>query len=124
MIDRVQRLRLFTVTLAWNPNNAEEGDYSASIWAADRDAAIRAIAEEMADHHTDGLKDNNEQRRAQYIDNLVRAAGTYAALDVGAGLLSTASELLAGPTGQMNDEAVKDYAAVKAILARYGAVAC
>lgn len=118
-----QALKLFTVTLAWNPSNSEEGDYSVNVWATDEDAAIRSVAEEMADHPDAGIDEGDDQRRAEFIENIAGAAGTYAAEDVGAGLIATVSEFLAGPSGEMSDEAKKDFEVVKTILARYGAFA-
>lgn len=121
--DQTQPLRLFSVTLPWNPSNSEEGDYGDTVWAGSHDEAIRAIASDMADHHDSGVDEGDEKAKARYIDILIENAGQFAAEDLGAGLVNRVSEYMAGPSGTMTDEAQKDFETVKAILARYGAFA-
>lgn len=114
-------LALFTVTLDWNSNNPEEGDYCTSVWAMDEDAAIRAVAEEMADHSDAGIPEGDDAARAEFVENVVQSAGQYAAMRVAAGLLGTIEEFMQGPTRRMAGRTQVEYETVKAILVNYGA---
>ena len=61
--------RLFNVTLPWawdGDASDEEGTYSSSALADDEAAAVRAVAEEMADS---GEKNFDEDERDQYIQS-------------------------------------------------------
>lgn len=114
-------LKLFMVTLDWNPRNSEEGDYQVKTWATDEDAAIRNVAEEMAEHPDSGLADDDEEGRAKFIDTIIAYANSYAAVAVGDSILADIQGLLAGPTEEMTEEAMKDWALIRSILQKYGA---
>lgn len=111
-------LRLFCVILDWNPDNAEEGDYSDSVWAKDEDEAIALIAEEMADSGEEEF--DTEAKRQEFIDGIIAGAGLYAATLVANDLPRSIEMLLAGPSSEMTPRAKKDYAKVMGILAKYG----
>lgn len=61
----------FNVTLPWNPNDAEEGDYANSTWADTPKAALINIAEEMADSREKPF--DNPKQRQDFIDARVCA---------------------------------------------------
>jgi hypothetical protein len=113
-----QPLRLFVVTLPWNPSDEEEGDYSNKTWAVDDDAAIRNIAEEMADsgekHH------DSDEERDQFVKTLVEAAGPYAAECVGDRLLTDVHDLLTGTDDTISHAAKADFDTIAAVLVNYG----
>lgn len=112
-------LRLFVVTLPWNPSNEEEGDYSNKTRAVDEEAAVLAIAQEMSHHPDSGCRTDAE--RKAFVKTLVEEAGSYAAEDVGARLLVDAHELMKGGGGGLTAQAQADFDAVAEILERYGA---
>lgn len=113
-------LTLFAVTLPWNRNNPDEGDYSAPVWARDEDHAVRALAEEMANHSDSGCE--TEASRAKFAQAKVDFAPSYAAIRVASSALSDCRDLLAGPNREMTAEAAADFAALSAILKKYGAL--
>ena len=55
------KLTLYRVTLDWDRNDAEQGDYCSNVWAVDQQAAIKAIAGEMSDGQ---LLKGKERRKA------------------------------------------------------------
>lgn len=64
---RVRRiLQLFSVQLPWNPNDAEEGTYYATVWATGADAAEKLVAKEMAAQSQDSARG----RKGYYNDLL------------------------------------------------------
>ena len=58
-----QPLKLFTVTLDWNPADSAEGDYSDNVWALDEAQAIEKLATEMSEH-PDASAETAEERAA------------------------------------------------------------
>lgn len=69
-----QNLTPFNVTLPWNVNNDDEGDYRTTTWAATEDDAVQQVAEEMADS---GAKQfDTEEERRSYIRALTQDGGT------------------------------------------------
>jgi len=54
----------FNVTLSWG--SPEQGNYSDIVEAANPDAALRALAEEMADH-LDGPEFDTNQEREEWV---------------------------------------------------------
>ena len=110
---------LFLVTLAWNSNGSEEGDYADKTWAPDADAAIRNIAEEMADSGQVSFDDDAE--REKFIEALIAGAGSYAAQEVSLRILPDVHEIMTGGEDDLSPEAIADYKAVAAIMAKYGA---
>lgn len=113
-------LTLFTVTLPWNLNDAEEGDYCSNVWASDHDAAVRLLAEEMADLPDSGIDENDEAGRQEFIEGIVSTASPYAAESVTSNIASNLSSLLAGPSGEMSDQAKADLQSIQVILSRHG----
>ena len=113
------RNRLFCVTLDWNPSNSEEGDYQSNIWARDEEEAIRNIAEEMAD--SGDVTFESDADRTAFIKTLIDGAGPYSAVEVASGVLSDVHELMTAGADGLSPEAVADFKAVAAILAKYGA---
>lgn len=110
-------LKLFKATLDWNPRDPSEGDYCNWTWALDHDAAIRNIAEEMADN---GEKEfDDDANREAYIQEIVDGAGTYAVELVVDGILPDVKRLLEGPTGKMSPTARSKYGAIRNILKSY-----
>lgn len=116
-------LSLFRVTLAWNPNNATEGDYSANVWARNHDGAVRKLAEEMADNPDSRLDGPDDAARRQFIGDIVAGAGPYAASSVAAELLDNLGSLFAGPDQTMDGRSQSDLDTIKAILKQYVAFA-
>lgn len=108
--------RLFRVTLDWNSNDREEGDYCTTVWAKDADDAILATAILMTEDRTD---DTRAERKA-FINGLVDAAGPYAAVDVAAGLQDTLRELLAGPRNVMSKATGEAYTDIITLLVKQG----
>lgn len=70
-------LKLFNVTLDWEPGDDEQGDYATSVRAINHDDAIRRVAEEMAD--SGEVVHNSDADRQQYIQRVIDGAGQYAA---------------------------------------------
>lgn len=119
-LKEVNKPTLFTVTLDWNPNDTDEGDYCTSVWATDQDTAIRLVAEEMADHQESPVEEGDDQGREDYIQELIDNAGSYAAESVADSLVSTVRDLISGPAGEMSSPARQDFEAIMAILVKYG----
>ena len=113
-----EELKLFSVTLNWGAPGSDEGDYANWTWATDADAAIRQIAEEMADS---GEKEfDTEADRAAYIEEVIANAGSYAVTKVNARLGPEVELLMKGPKGEWSTQAGRDFDKVKQILAKYG----
>lgn len=66
----------YSVTLPWNPNDPDEGDYATTVWADSDQEARFAAAEEMADHSDAGRFDSAKQRQ-DYIENRANSPQTY-----------------------------------------------
>lgn len=113
-------LFLFEVTLAWNYSNADEGDYQSNVWARDEDHAVRELAQEMAEHKHSYC--TTDEERARFVQRKVDNAPSHAAIRVASGVMSDCEALLKGPTDVMSAEAAADFAALSAILKKYGAV--
>lgn len=112
-------LTLFVVTLDWNVNNHEEGDYSDKVWARDEKEAVKFLAEEMAEHNDSGCETDAE--REEFVKSTVASAHTHAAMRVTSTIITDCNELLAGPENKLSAEAAADLAALTAILKKYGA---
>ena len=112
-------LHLFSVTLPWNNNDAGEGTYTTSTWAPDDDAAILAVAQEMAEHPDAGCKTDDE--RDDFIARTADSESGGEAELVATRVITGAHELLAGPTSAMPEDAKRDFEALAAILCKYGA---
>jgi hypothetical protein len=112
-------LTLYRVTLDWCYGDPEQGDYCSSVWAEDDDAAIRLVAEEMADSGEVELDTPDE--RDEFIADRIAEAGPYGAEEVAASLLFTVRTLMAGPKNEMTADAQRDYERIAALLSRYGA---
>lgn len=112
-------LKLFEVTLPWNPSDSEEGDYCVNTWAKSEDAAIRNVAEEMADHPDSGCQTDNE--RKQFVEGLIPATrgGVTPVRLVKDSVLSDIEDLLKGEQETLTAAAKRDLAAIKKIVARY-----
>src|SRR5438093_1353370 len=100
---------LYAVTLDWNPNNREEGKYSANVWTTSHEAAIRMVAEEMADHPDSEVTEGDDARREEFIGNIIDGAGQFAAESVAQNLMAHFREFLAGPTCEMSSQAESDF---------------
>lgn len=111
-------LQLFNVVLYWNPNNDEEGTFGEPVWAKDEDDAVLALATRMSEHSDSGCE--TDSQRQKYINALVQDAETYAATRVSISVVSDLERLLAGPSGEMTQEAKTDYQAIMATLEKYG----
>ncbi|RQZ37796.1 hypothetical protein DIE13_01765 [Burkholderia sp. Bp9016] len=86
--------KLYRVTLDWNPDDSEEGDYCTTVWASSHDDAIRAVAVEMADsgeREFDAPAD-----RDRFIKHVIGGSGLYAAEDYAEIIDAGLRELLAG----------------------------
>lgn len=112
-------LKLYLVTLDWNGNNDEEGDYCDKVWAKNADQAIKKLATDMAWHDDSGCETAKE--RKQFIADTVASAGPYAASLVASTVLSNCQDLMAGPKNEMSAVAAADFATIAAILKKYGA---
>lgn len=113
-----QPLRLFSVTLPWNPSDEEEGDYANKTWAVDEGAAVRNIAVEMSEHSQSGCE--TQEERDRFVASLIEAAGPYAADSFGDRILNDVYELLKGTDDAISQAAKADYDAVAAIMVKYG----
>lgn len=107
--------KLYSVTLFWGNPDSDEGDYSSCTWAQDEDAALRHVAEEMADS---GEPFSSPTEREEYIKGLISNAGTYAAIQV-TGRVPELEMLLKGPLDEWTPESKADFEAVQAILDKY-----
>lgn len=114
------RLDLFAVTLDWNTNNREEGDYANSVWAENDEAAVRLIAEEMS--FTASACTQTKKARAAFVEAAIESASVYAAVRIADTALNDVERLIAGPNAEMSDEAKADLEAVRAIMKKYGVV--
>ncbi len=63
----------FSVTLPWNPSDADEGTYATTVWADNCDEAVRLVAEEMAEHPDGGC--GTDEERAEYVKLLIADGG-------------------------------------------------
>ena len=115
-----EQLFLFEVTLEWNSSNSDEGDYSTNVWARDEEHAVRLLAEDMA-HHKHSYCTTDEERE-RFIERRVENAASHAAIRVASNVLSDCEDLLKGPTEELTAEAAADFAAISAILKKYGAL--
>jgi hypothetical protein len=113
-----QPLKLFIVTLAWNPLDSGEGDYCDTVWAVDEDDAVKQLAEEMAQHEDSGAETAAD--REKFIANAIENASNYAALCVASQIASHLRELMAGPGRVLGEEALADLASIKGVMAKYG----
>ncbi len=113
-----QPLKLFVVTLAWNPLDSGEGDYCDTVWAVDEDDAVKQLAEEMAQHQDSGTE--TEADRAKFVANAIDNASNYAALCVASQTASHLRDLMAGPGRVLGEEALADLASIRNVMAKYG----
>lgn len=111
-------LKLFVVTLEWNPNNSEEGEFSEKVWATDDDAAIAELAERMADDRDSGVY--RLEDRPQFLEDIIAGARPHAVTCVADAVMDDISVLIAGPD-EMTEDARADLAIIKAIMHKYGA---
>lgn len=118
-MSKKKKLTLFRVTLDWQQNDPEQGDYCTSVWAKDDDEAIRLVAEEMADHPDAGC--DTKKERADFAAARIAEAGPYGTESVAAGLLRNIETLIAGPDRNMTKPGRQDYALIETILKKYGA---
>lgn len=116
-----QPLKLFTVTLDWNPADSAEGDYSDNVWALDEAQAIEKLATEMSEH-PDASAETAEERAA-FVKWAVESASLYAAVCVSSGIITNLRGVLAGPHGQLSESATADFASVVALLSKHGVTA-
>jgi hypothetical protein len=114
----LQPLKLFVVTLAWNPMDSGEGDYMDIVWAVDEKEAVKELAVQMAQHDVHG-KDTEAEREA-FVVNAIQSASRYAALCVASQTGSNLHDLMAGPGRVLGEEALADIALIKDVLAKYG----
>jgi hypothetical protein len=110
--------KLYRVTLAWERNDAEQGDYCTTVWAEDDEAAIRMVAEEMASENEDIYDDESEKQAA--IEQWIIDAPLYGAAEVSAGVIDSIKKLIAGPIGVLDVAANEDFDQIASILLRYG----
>ncbi len=114
-----ERLQLFEVTLPWNPDDPDEGDYQTSVWARDADHAIRLAAEEMSQENEANIPEDDAEAQQEFVDNLVEQAGDYAAVSIADKMSGTLRDLMAGPTGELSPQAAADLDTVLGVLAKY-----
>lgn len=112
-------MKLYRVTLDWQQNDPEQGDYCVNVWASDDDNAIRLVAEEMAAHEDSGCETDDE--RAAFVAARIAEAGPYGAEEVARSILYTVRMLMAGPAANMSATAERDYERIAALLDNYGA---
>lgn len=115
-----QPLKLFVVTLAWNPRDSGEGDYCDTIWAENDDQAVQLLAEEMANHPNSGTETAKD--RARFVANAIEQASNHAALCVASQTASHLRDLFAGPGRVLGEEAIADLATIRSVLAKYGVI--
>jgi hypothetical protein len=113
-------LMFFDVILAWNPNDSGEGDFQENVWAKDPAHAVKVLARRMAEMPESGCETAAERRR--FVNNAVETASSHAVSFAASQLLDDCKELLAGPKEKMSAEAKVDFAALSAILKKYGAL--
>ena len=119
------RLRLFDVTLDWNADEPEEGDYGTTVWATSSDEAVRRAAEEMVDSGEIELPREGSPGyasvRERHIRRIADGATIYAAIDVSARILRDIEQILAGPGDEArNSVAFKtDFEVMRGILRKY-----
>lgn len=111
-------LRLFSVTLFWGAPDSDEGDYTTWVWATDHDAAIRQVAEEMADSNEKSF--DSDAGRAEYVEEVIQNAGACAAIQVTDRIRPEIELLMKGPNDQWSPRALRDFDQIKKILARHG----
>lgn len=116
MSETATKWRYFTLLIAWNDNDTEEGEFGWSGWAADSEEAERFAREEMAqsDNYADGLA----EREYGHVIDCSEGADNYAApraadalatlLDTGAASFSRAElqavlDILRPPEGTASD---------------------
>lgn len=113
------KLKLFRVTLPWETNDSEQGDFCENVWAKNGDAAIRELATRMADTCD---TDMSRKERKDMIDNLIAGAQPYAAEDVVCNLKGDIHDLLAGPSGTLSKEEEHVKCVIFDLLNLYGGV--
>lgn len=99
-----KKLQLYRVTLPWDANDREEGDYCDTVWAKDEDAAVRSVATDMANASPEEL--SRKEYRAM-IAEFIDGGGNYPVDPVYINVAIDIDRLLAGPSGQMSPEAQK-----------------
>lgn len=113
------QLVLFAVTLDWGDPGSDEGDYATWVWAEDDEQAVGLVAEEMANSGEKTF--DTDAERAEYIKALVATAGTYAVQKVSARVFPEIEMLMKGPAGELTADAQRDFASIKALIAKHGA---
>lgn len=113
-----KQLTLFSVTLNWGDPGSDEGDYATWVWAEDDEQAIRLVAEEMADSGEKTF--DTDAERDEYIKALAATAGPSAAQKVSARVFPEIEMLMKGPAGELTADAERDFASIKALIAKYG----
>jgi hypothetical protein len=109
------KLTLYSVTLPWNRNDPDEGDYCDSVWAGGRMEAVRLIAEQMADTKDESF--NSDEDRQEFIENLVNYGGECWRVEDR--ILNDIRNLLGGPTGTLTQNAENDLEKVAQIMAAH-----
>lgn len=109
-------MKLYSVTLDWNPNNKEDGDYCDWIWAKDEDSAIRGIAEQMVDGDSAGDEDLTTAELRGRIDSIVAGARPYAAEDISLRLGPEIERFMQGPKGKQSPALETKIAQIKKLI--------
>ncbi len=111
------KLKLYCVTIPWDANDHETGDYAAKFWATGTAAAVEMCATEMADSNTEKM---TRKERKALIEAYIDGSYSYAAEDVACSVKSDLHDLLAGPKNEMSKEANHVYRVILDLLALHG----
>lgn len=111
-----KKLELFTVTIAWNPNDSSCGTFTESAWARDHDSAARKVASVAANHENAYFE--TEAGRKRFIQHAVSDSNTVV-MAVAPTVAANVHALLSGPKGNMNKSAQADFDTIMALLAKY-----
>lgn len=116
-------LKLFRGTIPWARNDVEQGDFCENVWAENDQAAIAELASRMVDIEEDGLLPDEmrtEDERAERLQEFIDNAGPYAAEEIALNIKNDILALLAGPEGEMTEQADAAYDTICDLLDQYG----
>lgn len=122
MTNTTKTLKLFSVTVPWNPENADDGDYSTRLWAHGHDEALQAVAQEVAEATESGFDPEDTEGINAFAKTIVDAVTPYISSQVvivGENLTNDVYDLLQGADCVMTPEAQADFDQIKALLAKY-----
>lgn len=112
------KLRLFVVMSPWHDNDSELGTFEEKVWALNEEDACREIAVRMAECEEGGCDPDEDV--AEWVENHLDACEKLMeVLEVSCTVTDDISELIKGPSGQLDAAGKADYDAIMAILSKY-----